>query len=197
MRWHQATHPDDVAGLALVDSSHPDQEYRLRVDGWRLSRPRWWLRWWLQVARSAVRPLGWARLRSRGNEIPPHLRRGLPPELAEGAMAMRLGRRHHRASVREMAAFAGLAAEVGRVAGDAPGSLGQLPLVVITRDPNTDLPWPPEAEATWQQMQAELPLLSERSIHLHAASGDHFVHRADPDLVVRAIADLVDQVRSG
>jgi len=96
-----------------------------------------------------------------------------------------------------MAAFAGLAAEVGRVAGDAPGSLGQLPLVVITRDPNTDLPWPPEAEATWQQMQAELPLLSERSIHLHAASGDHFVHRADPDLVVRAIADLVDQVRSG
>jgi pimeloyl-ACP methyl ester carboxylesterase len=24
MRWHQATHPDDVAGLALVDSSHPD-----------------------------------------------------------------------------------------------------------------------------------------------------------------------------
>jgi pimeloyl-ACP methyl ester carboxylesterase len=193
MRLYTATYPEQVAGLVLVDASHPDQEHRLGVHGRRFSR----LYWWLRVVRWAGRPLGVRRLRARGSEIPPHLRRGLPPEQAEGAMAMRLGTREQRADVREMAAFPGLAAEVGRVVGGAPGSLGQLPLVVITRDVNTALGWPAEAEATWQDMQAELALLSEHSTHLHAPSGDHFVHRADPDLVVTAIADLVDQVRSG
>ncbi len=189
MRLYAASHPEQVAGLVLVDSSHPDQERRLRVHGWRFSQPRWWLR----VAESASRPLGWARLRARGADIPAHLQRGLPPEVAKGVMAMRLGRRHHRAAVREMAAFPSLTTEVGRA---APGSLGRLPLVVITRDANTDLPWPPEAEATWQELQADLALLSERSTHLHSASGDHFVHRADPDLVVRAIAELLASLRA-
>jgi pimeloyl-ACP methyl ester carboxylesterase len=196
MRLYQATQPEQVAGLVLVDSSHPDQEHRLRVHGWRLSRPRWRLWWWLRIGRSAVRPLGWVRLRARGAEVPPHLRRGLPPEVAEGAMAMRLSTREHRADMWEMAAFSSLAAEVGRIAPSTPGSLGRLPLVVISRDANTDLPWPPEAEVVWQELQAELPLLSERSTHLHATVGDHFVHRADPDLVVRVIAELVGQVRA-
>jgi pimeloyl-ACP methyl ester carboxylesterase len=191
MRLYAASHPEQVAGLVLVDSSHPDQERRLRVYGWRFSRPRWWLR----VARWAVRPLGLRRLRARGAEIPPHLRRGLPPELAEAAVAMSLGTREYRADVREMAAFPGLAAEVGRVASGAPGSLGRLPLVVITRDVITTR-LPPGTEATWQEMQAELASLSERSTHLHATSGDHFIHRAHPDLVVSAIADLVDQART-
>lgn len=191
MRLYQTTHPEQVAGLMLVDSSHPDQERRLRVHGWRFSRPWWWWR----VTKFALRPLGWARLRARSAEMPPHLRRGLPPEVAEGAMAMRLGTRARHADVREMAAFSGLAAEVGRFAPSTPGSLGQLPLVLVTRDADTDLPWPPEAEVTWQELQADLALLSERTTHLHAGWGDHFVHRADPDFVVRAIAELVDQVR--
>lgn len=197
MRLYQATHPEQVAALGLVDSSHPDQERRLPMHGWRISRLRWRLRWWLRIARLAVRPLGWSRLRARGAEIPAHLRRGLPPDMAACAVAMRLGSRQRRADVREMAAFPSLAAEVGRAAPTRPGSLGRLPLVVITRDPNTDLPWPPQAEATWQALQADLALLSERTTHLHATVGDHFVHRADPDLVVKAIAELVDQVRSG
>ena len=45
-------------------------------------------------------------------------------------------------------------------------------------------------------LAAELALLSERSSHLHAESGDHLIHRSDPDLVIRGIADLVDQVRT-
>ncbi len=197
VRLYQATHPEQVAALLLVDSSHPGQERRLRVHGWRLSRLRWRLRWWLRVARFAVRPLGWTRLRARGAQIPAHLRRGLPSEMAAGAMAMRLSSRQRRADVREMVAFPSLAAEVGRAVPSGPGSLGRLPLVVITRDANTELPWPPEAGAVWQELQSDLALLSERTTHLHATVGDHFVHRADPDLVVRAIAELVDQVRSG
>jgi hypothetical protein len=68
---------------------------------------------------------------------------------------------------------------------------------VITRGAKSALPWPPGAEATWQALQTELALLSERSTHLHAESGDHFVHRVDPDLVAKAITALVGQARSG
>lgn len=194
MRLYQTTHPEQVAALVVVDSSHPDQQRRLRASsaGWQVSRAHSWLR----VAKFAVRPLGWTRLRARGAEIPTHLRRGLPPETAAGAMAMRLSSRQRRADVREMAAFPSLAAEVGRAVPSGPGSLARLPLVVITRDANAKLLWPPEAEAVWQELQADLALLSERTTHLHATVGDHFVHRADPDLVVRVIAELVDQIRS-
>src|SRR6266498_2515404 len=61
VRLYAARHPEQVAGLVLVDSSHPHQGHRLRqrCGGWRFSRPRGWL----QVAKVAFRPLGLARLR--------------------------------------------------------------------------------------------------------------------------------------
>jgi pimeloyl-ACP methyl ester carboxylesterase len=200
MRLYAALHPEQVAGLVLVDSSHPDQQRQLRASsaGWRFSRSQWWLR----TAKSAVRPLGLARLRAdlrardgHGVDIPPHLRRGLSPRVAEGAVALRRSSRQRRAAVGEMLTFPSLAAAVGRAADGTPGSLGQLPLVVITRGPDTADLWPPTAEATWQQLQADLALLSKCSIHLHAESGDHFVHRAHPDLVVSAIVDLLASLR--
>lgn len=201
VRLYAARHPEQVAGLVLVDSSHPDQQHRLRerCGGWRFSRPGRWL----QVAKFAFRPLGLARLRvslrarsRHGADIPPYLRRGIPPELAEAAAAIGRSSRQRRADVREMLAFSSVAAEVSRVVDGTPGSLGWFPLTVITRGAEDAPPWPREAEAVWQELQAELALLSERSIHLHAESGDHLVHRSDPDLVVRAIADVVDQVRA-
>jgi pimeloyl-ACP methyl ester carboxylesterase len=201
VRLYAARHPEQVAGLVLVDSSHPDQLHQLRerCGGWRFSRP-WY---WLQVAKFAFRPLGLARLRvslraryEHGADIPPYPRRGIPPELAEAAAAIGRSSRQRRADVREMLTFSSMAAEVARVVAGTPGSLGWLPLTVITRGTEPAPPWPRNAEAVWQELQAELALLSERGIHLHAESGDHYVHRSDPDLVVRAIADLVDRVRA-
>ncbi len=78
-----------------------------------------------------------------------------------------------------MLAFPKLATDVSREVDATPGSLGQLPLTVITRGTNAASPWPADAEAVWQELQAELALLSEDITHLHAKSGDHFVHRAD------------------
>ena len=201
VRLYAARHPEQVAGLVLVDSSHPAQWHRLRerCGGWRFSRPGRWL----QVAKFAFRPLGLARLRAslraryrHGTDIPAYPRQGIPPELAEAAAAIGRSSRQRRADVREMLAFSSVAAEVARIVDGTPGSLGWLPLTVITRGAKDPPPWPRDAEAVWQELQAELALLSERSIHLHAESGDHLIHRSDPDLVIRAIADLVDQVRT-
>jgi pimeloyl-ACP methyl ester carboxylesterase len=200
VRLYAARHPEQVAGLVLVDASHPDQWHRLRqhCGGWRFSQPADWL----QVAKVAFRPLGLARLRGslraryrRGADTADP-RRGIPPELAEAAAAIGRSSRQRRADVREMLAFSSVGAEVARVVAGTPGSLGRLPLTVITRGTKDPLPLPRGAEVVWQELQAELALLPARGIHLHAESGDHFVHRSDPDLVVRAIADLVDQVRA-
>jgi pimeloyl-ACP methyl ester carboxylesterase len=200
MRLYAARHPEQVAGLMLVDASHPDQSHRLRqrCGGWQLSRPAHWLR----VAKRAFRPLGLARLRGSLRAQYGHaagtaeLGRGVPPELAEAAAAIGRSSRQRRAAVRELLAFFSVAAEASRVVAGTPGSLGRLPLTVITRGATDPPPWPACAEAIWQELQAELSLLSQRGIHLHAQSGDHFVHRSDPDLVARAIAALVDQVRA-
>jgi pimeloyl-ACP methyl ester carboxylesterase len=201
VRLYAAHYPEQVAGLVLVDSSHPDQRHRFRerCGGWRFSRPGRWL----EVAKFAFRPLGLARLRvslraryGHGPDILPHPRRGIPPELAEAAAAIGRSSRQRRADVREMLVFSSMAAEVARIVAGTPGSLGWLPLTVITRGAEDAPPWPACAEAVWQELQEELALLSERGIHLHAESGDHFIHRSDPDLVVRAIADVVDQVRA-
>jgi pimeloyl-ACP methyl ester carboxylesterase len=200
VRLYAGRYPEEVAGLVLVDSSHPDQWQELAKLDWRRSGPAWWLR----VARSAVRPLGLTRLRApvharqHGADIPPHLRRGLSPEQAEAAVAMELSSRQRRADVQEMAAFPRLTAEVGHAVSGAAGSLGRLPLTVVSRSTGpSSSPWPPHLEAAWQAFQARQAALSERSVHLRAESADHFVHRAHPDLVVRAIIDLIGQVRSG
>jgi pimeloyl-ACP methyl ester carboxylesterase len=200
VRLYAARHPEQVAGLVLVDPSHPDQWHRLRQQcgGWRFSQPAHWL----QVAKVAFRPLGLARLRGslraryrRGADTADPWR-GIPPELAEAAAAIGRSSRQRRADVREMLAFSSVGAEVARVVAGTPGSLGRLPLTVITRGAKDPPPWPRGAEAVWQELQADLALLSERGMHLHAESGDHFVHRSDSGLVVRAITDLVDQIRA-
>jgi pimeloyl-ACP methyl ester carboxylesterase len=201
VRLYAARHPEQVAGLVLVDSSHPDQPQRLRqrCGGWYFSRPAHWLR----VAKRAVRPLGLARLRGSLHAWSGHgadtadPRRGLPPEqLAEAAAAIGRSSRQRRAAVREMLTFSSVAGEASRVVAGTPGSLGRLPLTVITRGAKDPPRWPACAEAVWQELQAELALLSQRGTHLHAESGDHFVHRSDPDLVAGAVIDLVDQVRA-
>jgi pimeloyl-ACP methyl ester carboxylesterase len=128
VRLYARRYPEQVAGLVLVDSSHPDQWRELSKLDWRRSRPAWWLR----VARIAVRPLGLTRLRAavrarrRGADIPPHLRRGLSPEQAEAAVTMELSSRQRRADVQEMAAFPRLTAEVDHAVSGAAGSLGWL-----------------------------------------------------------------------
>jgi pimeloyl-ACP methyl ester carboxylesterase len=200
VRLYAARHPQQVAGLVLVDSSHPDQPQRLRqrCGGWYFSRPRYWL----QVAKRAFRPLGLARRRGTLRARSGHgahtadPQPGIPPELTEAAAAIGRSSRQRRAAVREMLTFSSVAAEASRVVAGTPGSLGRLPLTVITRGAKDPPPWPACAEAVWQELQAELALLSQRGTHLHAESGDHFVHRSDPELVAGAITDLVDQVRA-
>lgn len=85
--------------------------------------------------------------------------------------------RKWRTTIREMADFAGSAAEVRAEC----GHLGALPLTVVTALAR------PNYDGVWPAMQRELAALSECSTHLLAERSGHYVHRDEPDVVVDAV----------
>ena len=85
-------------------------------------------------------------------------------------------------------------------------SLGDLPLVVISRSPNNRVLagyMPPLAEETeakvlqlWEDLQDELARLSSHSTRVFAAHAGHNIQIEEPGLVVDAIHRLVNEARS-
>jgi pimeloyl-ACP methyl ester carboxylesterase len=179
-------YPDEVAGLALVDSSHPDQAAR---------RPRVQLRDYpggklAVVALRFARPLGLRRLMAVISR----------EEADDGQVtALALSSRVRRAVAKEVLTIDAICRQTGRRA----GHLGNLPLVVITsseRDPGQ-----PEGSRAqrqrslfypgWSRLQDDLARLSANSIHVVASNAGHQVQRDDPELVVKTIAGLLRRLR--
>jgi hypothetical protein len=76
------------------------------------------------------------------------------------------------------------------------GSLGGLPLSVISRapvDPVTGNPTAPE----WQEAQLRLLRLSSRSVHIVAENSGHAIQASEPDLIVSAIHNIWSATRWG
>jgi pimeloyl-ACP methyl ester carboxylesterase len=174
-------YPDEVAGLALIDSSHPEQNQRV-VPGWPQDRRGGKL---AEVTLDFAYPLGLRRLRQG------------QPDDARAAFA--LSSRARRASSKELLAINALCRQTGRIAGD----LGSLPLAVISsseRDPAyRDGSKRQRARSRfyegWIQLQGELAGLSSDSVHVVAAHAGHHLNRDDPELVIETISGLVSRVR--
>jgi len=76
------------------------------------------------------------------------------------------------------------------------GSLGDLPLAVLSHDPNKpefelpeDLVKP--TNDAWQQMQNELAQLSARSEHIVAKNSGHYIQLDRPELVIEAVRNVI------
>jgi len=180
-RRFYAQHPDLVAGMLLVDSSHEQQVRRFAELGWR-SGPYRYAR---EVARRQTRILGMRRLAValglvRGFEA--DIAREVPPEYAGAQRALLLSSPQRHVNVRELV--------MATRTWGAPPQLGSIPLTVLTRASGTGESWP-----VWGQMQDELAALSTDSEHLYAETAGHYVHRDEPDLVIQAIRDLVRRCR--
>jgi pimeloyl-ACP methyl ester carboxylesterase len=170
-------YPDEVTGLALVDSSHPGQKGRLPKIEMRNYRGGKLL----EAALAWTRPLGLRRL---AGDL------GLRQSASAGRS------RHRRAAYGELLAFDAMCREVA-------GGVGDLPLAVVTSselDPNQ-----PAGSRTrrarhrfypsWAALQGELATLSTNSTHVVSERAGHYVHRDDPELVTRVITALVAQTR--
>jgi pimeloyl-ACP methyl ester carboxylesterase len=169
---------NEVAGMVLVDSSHPEQQKRLPPELNDMDAT--WLR--EQEFFEFTMPLGIPRLLGFcGND-------------AE-VRAVECNFHTMRESVAELKSLSESAAQAATA-----GSLGDTPLVVLSRDPEKpqfDLPEDlvkPTSDA-WQKMQNELAQLSTRSTHTIAKSSGHYIQVDRPDIVIDAVRQVVDQAR--
>jgi pimeloyl-ACP methyl ester carboxylesterase len=134
----------EVAGVVLVDSSHPDQ-----------------------FRRSAA---------------------VLPPESPSESESLRFYRDWFTTATVDPALRPELYASA---------SLGDMPLVVLTspeKERADDLPpgLSAEFDRIWVELQRELALLSSNSTHVMAEGSGHFIQQDRPDLVIRAILQVVE-----
>jgi len=172
-RRFAAGHPDLVAGMVLVDSSHEQQTRRLNGRSRLLQR----------AAQRRLRILGVRRAAAAFglvHQLDADVAREVLPERAAGYRAALLSSRQRRAVIREMLWMSTL--------DEPPPDLGSLPLTVITAGEH-----PTEG---WEQLQDELAALSTSSNHITAEGSGHYVHLDDPELVVQAIRDLVRRIAS-
>jgi pimeloyl-ACP methyl ester carboxylesterase len=169
-------YPAEIAGVALIDSSHPEQSWRL---------PKTELRHYrggtlLQAAQWLVKPLGLQRMA-----------RDLGVSKTDPGWST-----HRRASAAELLGFNELCREVHKL-----GDLGDLPLAVLT-SAELDPSYSARAQRgrarfypAWTILQDELAGLSSNSTHVTADRGGHYLNRQNPELVAEVVGRLVDQVR--
>lgn len=170
----------EVAGMVLVDASHPEQEKRFPRELEDMEGS------WLREAEflEYSSPFGIPRLL------------GLCDDNAVDR-AVECNFHTERERVAEMKAFAASGAEAG-----ASGALGDLPLVVLSHDPekpSAELPadLAQQTNQAWEKMQEELAHLSTRGSQTIAKNSAHYIQIDRPDVVVEAVRNVVQQARAG
>jgi len=186
-------HREQVAGMVLVDSVHPDihhfPPFDAPTDQSTLANVYDHLVLW-SVPLGVPRILGWCRESFIFTNQPREWDRWAPEAAAQYC---------------RLQAWRTEAAQVTDENGSLPawnGPLGDMPLVVLSHDAQindfrgyfspTDLV---KAERSWTEMQEELRGLSGRSQRIVAKGSYHWIQIYRPDLVVTAVHEIVDDAR--
>lgn len=178
VRLYASLYPADAAGMVLVDTSHPDQENRMPPEIKNMQGS------WEREAQflEFSMPFGIPRLMG----------------FCENDPALRAAECNwHTAheGLAEMKAFRESAAQTA-----ATGSLGNMPLAVLSHDPekpSSELP-PDLARPmndAWEKMQEELARLSSRGTHVIAKNSSHYIQLDRPDVVIEGVRNVVEQAR--
>jgi pimeloyl-ACP methyl ester carboxylesterase len=178
VRLYASLYSNEVAGMVLVDASHPDQENRLPRELKDMEGS------WRREAEfmEYTMPFGIPRLFRFCDEDPV-------------ARAAECNWHTAAESVAELKAFPESAAQTA-----STGSLGDMPLAVLSHDPDK-----PSAELpadiakttndAWEKMQEELARLSTRGTQVIAKNSAHYIQIDRPDVVIDAVRSVVGQVR--
>jgi pimeloyl-ACP methyl ester carboxylesterase len=179
VRSFAALYPDEVAGMVLVDGSHPDQWARFGLSSKVLG--------YGNKASSVVARFGVFRLFNKEYKL---LADGLPPRAYAELMAF--GRTPRALATAGNAALAWDARTRPQV--NAAGGLGDLPLIVLSVTEQ------PRMGDKLTAMQAELPGLSSKSRHITVEGAYHeglLAQQADARVVTDSILQVIDAVRTG
>lgn len=152
VRLYAGQYPKEVAGVVLVDSSHPDQ--------------------WSEVLAA------------------------LPPEEPNEPDAIK----SIRSATKPLSNTENLDINESAAQVRAIKSLGDLPLVVLTRAPGMVMSGlPPDLSAKidqiWQDLQIDLTGLSSNSTHMIATHAGHNIPADEPQLVIDAILTVISQAK--
>jgi pimeloyl-ACP methyl ester carboxylesterase len=178
VRLYASLYRNEVAGIVLVDASHPDQENQFPAELKNMEGS------WLREAEflEYTMPFGIPRLLGLCDEDPVQ-------------RAADCNWHSAREGVDELKAFPVSAAQTA-----ATGSLGDMPVAVLSHDPDkpsTELP-PDLAKPTnaaWQKMQEDLAHLSTRGTQAIAKNSGHYIQLDRPDTVIDAVRGVVNQAR--
>ena len=169
-------YPNEVAGVVLVDGAHPDELLPFYLNK----------KLWLRMMQWTV-PFGLPRWRGWCGSG--------PPELAGIKRAIGCQSHVYSTHYAQWEAFPESATEVRGL-----GTLGDLPFMVISRDPNrgstTGDAVTLQREQHWSKLQQSLVGLSTRATHIAAEGSGHSIPVDRPDVVVDAIRQMVSQLRA-
>lgn len=155
VRLYAHKYPDSVAGIVLVDSTHPDQTKAFSD--------------------------------------------ALPPESPDESECVKDLREVMKMASDPKISPEGLDFEASEAQVRAAGSLGDLPLVVVTRGQSACGPTAPEDAANidqaWQKLQSELVDLSSNGTQIVAERSGHLIPAEQPDAVIDAVQRIVDETK--
>lgn len=179
VRLYASLYPDEVVGMVLVDASHPDQESHFPAGVKKMEGT------WQRDAEllEFTTPFGIPRVLGMCDDDP-------------RSRAAACNWHSAREGLAELKSFQKSAAQT-----KTTGSLGNMPLAVLSHDPekpSSELP--PElaktTNAEWERMQEELAHLSTRGTQTIAKNSAHYIQVDRPDVVIDAIHNVVDQARA-
>ena len=173
-RMYAARYPEEVAGMVLVDSSHPEQyAHLLKNENYERSKQ-------LFAGAPLLARVGVIRLFEL-NPAPP----SLPPQQRAQIAAFNSSTRQVSATTEEFRATPETTAQVGRT-----GSLGDEPLAVVSAGKHL---------RGWLKLQGELAALSSDSSHRVVEGATHTSlvdDRSDAQATSTAIVEVVQSVRN-
>jgi pimeloyl-ACP methyl ester carboxylesterase len=179
VRLYASLYRHEVAGMVLVDASHPDQENRFppefkNIEGTEIREGEF-----MEFAM----PFGVPRLLNLCDDDP----------------VLRAAECNFQTMREDIAEFKSRRESAAQTA--ATGALGDMPLAVLSHDPDKPSADLPEDLAkpindAWEKMQEELVHLSTRGTRVIAKNSSHYIQIDRPDVVIDAVRGVVEQARA-
>lgn len=186
-RLYSHQYPDEVKGMVLVDSAHEDQHQKI-PELQDVGKKMVLLFKVMQVAHEigalAVSP----------EAIPDN---GLKGDALDQYRAILATKDYFKTAEEEAKALSDSLNELKQA---DLSNLGDMPLVVVSRGMVAPLLGMSDAElpayeSKWKNLQRQLVDLSSNGRHIEALESSHFIHLSEPQLVVRAVREVLMQIR--
>ena len=192
IRVYAHRYPDEVAGIVLVDARHEDFFKRMPTEYLTVDEANYQRSIFLEY----VTPFGLTRVLGATGFLDTYFAQildPLPPEARPAAWATMINNPSHWAAARAERD----AIEQSYTEARQAGSLGDLPLIVLSAENGVDTWKPPsgeigqDARRAWAAMQDDLAKLSTHSQHIVVPGSGHMLHLDNPAVVADAILSLL------